>query len=559
MKDWTVLHSVGLKYTEDHPWGEIDFVVMAPGKGIVCLEIKGGEVACREGVWQTRNRRENEWHRLKRSPHLQARGNMSALRRFVLENFGRHSEAARCPFFCATVFPDVGAPPQTPETQECETIDMEDLKQPLSRSVARVLSGRQDVQLSRAPSASRETLNSICSYLRPEFDRVITRQGSVREAEERIISLADEQYRVLDMTSENDRMVVAGAAGTGKTLLALEFARREAAHGRSVLLLCFNKLLGAWLARQIDRDDYPGITTGTFHSVLRDEIKNSKYDREFSERSKSESSSEVFQSLIPFYGELAVKERNRGFDTLVMDEAQDLIAGQNVDVLGSLVRGGLKEGRWALFGDFARQAIYGPADGLSGKERLRRMLTSHELNPVRLALRKNCRNTRQIAGQTVRLAGFETLPYDLSDMEGPTVEYHYWADQQAEASKLREVIDGLLGERFKPEDIVVLAPSRFERSAVRLLAGDLPIGEVGEGADRQPNKILFSTVHAFKGMESKVVVLTGFSDIESGRYQSLLYIGMSRARSCLVVLLHDSLRKVVSARESERSETRDRP
>lgn len=548
MKDWTVLHSVGLKYTEDHPWGEIDFVVMAPGKGIVCLEIKGGEVACREGVWQTRNRRENKWHRLKRSPHLQVRGNMSALRRFVLENFGGGSEAARCPFFCATVFPDVGAPPQTPETQECETIDMEDLKQPLSRSVARVLSGRQDVQLSRASSASKETLDSICSYLRPEFDRVITRHGSVRGAEERIISLTDEQYRVLDMTSDNDRMVVAGAAGTGKTLLALEFARREAACGRSVLLLCFNKLLGTWLARQIDRDDHPNVTTGTFHGVLRDEIKNSRYDKEFSERSRLEDGSEVFQNLIPFYGELAVKERDRAFDTLVMDEAQDLIAAQNLDVLGSLVRRGLKEGRWALFGDFTRQAIYGPADGLSGEERLRRMLISHAPDPARFTIRKNCRNTHQIARQTAVLTGFEALPYDLSDTEGPDVEYRYWTDQQAEASRLREVIDGLLGEGFRPEDIIVLAPSRFERSAAKLLAGELPIGEIGEGVDRQPNRILFSTVHAFKGMESKVVVLTGFSDIESERYQPLLYIGMSRARSCLVVLLHDGLRKVVSAR-----------
>ena len=41
-KDWSVLHSLGLSRRVDGPYGEIDFVVIIPGEGIVCLEIKGG-------------------------------------------------------------------------------------------------------------------------------------------------------------------------------------------------------------------------------------------------------------------------------------------------------------------------------------------------------------------------------------------------------------------------------------------------------------------------------------------------------------------------------------
>ena len=55
-KNWTVLHSLGLARRLDGPYGEIDFVVIVPTEGVVCLEVKGGRVSCQSGVWQTMNR-----------------------------------------------------------------------------------------------------------------------------------------------------------------------------------------------------------------------------------------------------------------------------------------------------------------------------------------------------------------------------------------------------------------------------------------------------------------------------------------------------------------------
>ena len=42
-RDWTVFHSLGLSETAIGPHGEIDFVVLVPGHGVICLEVKGGE------------------------------------------------------------------------------------------------------------------------------------------------------------------------------------------------------------------------------------------------------------------------------------------------------------------------------------------------------------------------------------------------------------------------------------------------------------------------------------------------------------------------------------
>ena len=51
--EWTVLHSLGLARRRSGPYGEIDFVAIIPREGIVCLEVKGGGVSCRNGVWRT--------------------------------------------------------------------------------------------------------------------------------------------------------------------------------------------------------------------------------------------------------------------------------------------------------------------------------------------------------------------------------------------------------------------------------------------------------------------------------------------------------------------------
>ena len=54
--DWVVLHSLGLSQHIKRLYGEIDFLVLAPGLGVFCLEVKSGEVQRRQGVWQFTNR-----------------------------------------------------------------------------------------------------------------------------------------------------------------------------------------------------------------------------------------------------------------------------------------------------------------------------------------------------------------------------------------------------------------------------------------------------------------------------------------------------------------------
>jgi superfamily I DNA and RNA helicase len=48
--------------------------------------------------------------------------------------------------------------------------------------------------------------------------------------------------------------------------------------------------------------------------------------------------------------------------------------------------------------------------------------------------------------------------------------------------------------------------------------------------------VLIDTVQRFKGLEAPIVILWGLDAINLTRSQELLYVGMSRAKSLLVVV-----------------------
>ena len=88
------------------------------------------------------------------------------------------------------------------------------------------------------------------------------------------------------------------------------------------------------------------------------------------------------------------------FDVLVMDEGQDLCRQDILDLANRTLRGGLAGGRWAIFGDFTRQALYS-GRGEEGVVRL----SEYCENFVRARLTLNCRNTRSIAAETSVIGG----------------------------------------------------------------------------------------------------------------------------------------------------------
>lgn len=544
---WTVLHSLGLARRKSGPYGEIDFVIIVPGEGVLCLEVKGGRVSCENGKWRTQDRYGNV-SELKKSPFMQARESMFALRESILNHFGDGSPEASCPIGYVVVFPDVTCPPLTPEYERSDVIDTQDLRKPISRSIHRYaqnrLRGFQSRNHERLPSPSQ--VRSIRNFLRPDFDLVVAKSISLGRTESKLLSLTVEQYERLDELQENHRCLFEGAAGTGKTLLALEYARRADKSGARVLLVCFNRLLGEWLRKQT-RDT--GIKAGNWHEILKGIITASSVAEEFinqeSTALENEDYTTLFDEIYPFYAELAFVETNiNTFDVLVMDEAQDLFCQSTFELFNLAVKGGLAGGTWAVFGDFTQQALY------NGGSSSMVNLSEYCEHFVKARLNLNCRNTRRIAEETALFGGFITPPFRYGQENGVPVEHRYWSTKSSLVKALTTTIGQLLLGGVSLDDIVVLSPRRLENSALGNIEriGDAPLFDSSRSLDVLQGSIRFSTIHSFKGLESQVVIIVDIDEVEKEGPQALMYVGMSRARSLLVLMISEGTRRSVEAR-----------
>ena len=115
---------------------------------------------------------------------------------------------------------------------------------------------------------------------------------------------------------------------------------------------------------------------------------------------------------------------------------------------------------------------------------------------------------------------------------GKEVQVEQYRRSEEEVEALEKILDKLSAEKIALEDIVILSPNRLENSAAAEVKAHKISVDRGEGA------IYFSTVQAFKGLESKVIVLCGISDLSVERIRQYLYIGMTRAKGLLYIVMH---------------------
>ena len=81
---------------------------------------------------------------------------------------------------------------------------------------------------------------------------MISELGIKRNAFNRLLK---EQANILNFLEEQPYAVINGAAGTGKTMIALEKSRRHAEDGEKVLFLCFNRFLCEYFKTNYSHDN----------------------------------------------------------------------------------------------------------------------------------------------------------------------------------------------------------------------------------------------------------------------------------------------------------------
>ena len=554
---WTCLHSIGLARHVCNSYGEIDFVLMVPGEGVVCLEVKSGQVSRKSGIWEFRDKFGNKV-RDSRGPFSQASQAMYSLKAYVDQHLGQKGGLSSILFTWAVVFPHCEFSKADPAIEKWQICDNKYREKPISDFILNLFKhahekskGKNWYQPQRSRPSGKQ-LAELVSFLRGDFEFCVKKGSAIKDLEDEILHLTHEQVQCLDNLRFNKRCLFTGAAGTGKTVLAVEFSKRQALEKRRTLFLCFNRLLAQKLTA--DLAEFGALVkVDTFHHYIDDLVSRSSFVKEFKAENdkvfvdKTATSDVLFKELYPYYAELAMGEGGEEpYDTLVMDEVQDLIFPPYLDVIDGFLKGGLAGGRWAFFGDLFSQRIFSYMTGEQLLGEMEKRAPSH----VTFSLNVNCRNTRNIGRDTCRLAGFDEPPYMDSRVSGPPVQYEYYSDPKDHHDLLRKIVGELGSDGIQRSGITILSRYTLKKSPLGDSVAKIrfKICDISSKEPVSPDKdsVNFCTIAGFKGLESPAIIVSDIQELDSDRSRDLLYVAMSRAQLKLVMILPENLRQKVN-------------
>lgn len=530
--DATVLYSLPLKDHIRKSFGEIDFVVICD-KGILCLEVKGGGVERREGMWGFVGRDGlTNWKT--EGPYIQLQGNMKSLHQYLIKHFKLNDPILRSRVACCLITPDciIKSDDDTeiiPEITFNAGMHEEDLPRIFERSFKY---WSEDKGYGGKEGLSNKDKSRLVNFLRGDFNFVPPLSVMLDSSESQLLSVTNEQYQIIESMSINDRMMIQGGAGTGKTILAVEQYRKSATIGEKVLLLCFNHAIASYIREVLASDDYDvSIDVYTFHELLMD-ICNEKF--------VDDNKSDFFTNVLPnrFLKEFACTlSENDRYDRIIIDEGQDLMNMNAYLCINELLKGGWESGKWTIYYD-PNQNLFVKNDEF--QDVWRTLKKSSFVFPLTI----NCRNTRQIAEGNYAVT--HVCKATNPRAEGENVEYKTYKDKMDERKQLFNMLRWLKSNGVSKKDIVILSYYRMDNPDSCLYNADIPadIGRIKFNVLSDFDKckdIRYYTIHAFKGLEARAVILIDIDSFSDKNKIFLNYVGMSRAKVYLAMFYDHTL------------------
>jgi thymidine kinase len=492
---WLLIPSLKMRDRRDY---EIDLVVIHRDVGIFIVEVKGHKMWIEQGRWR------DERGLLNPQPLEQAQENSYKLRDFIRSldpNRFRHLIVNYAVALPNTSGIQGKLPLGLTRDQIMTIVDLDDV----ADALARLRSHQIQERLTDAD------VEAVIRFLAPNADFEHDPDASAKRARRKLESLCAAQVRALERLDANRRVVVTGGAGTGKTRLALGWARRALVRNERVLLTCFNEPLADQIDRYMVEDE--NLVSGSFLKLAMRLCGLDEAD--LSELSPAETN---LYWDIEVVGQLHrewpnIEER---FDTIIVDEAQDFSPAWIAQLESLLDPDGPR--RIMLVGD-AGQVIFDRGfhsplaeDGWTVCE-----LVNNSRNSIQIAqiLR------RVLLGAPAPMIGPESLGVEFIDATGESV-----------VEAVRSVVTMGTPRRLQlVGTTAVIASNQELRDQLRR--------ELGFGTwEERDEKIVCESVRRLKGTEFDTVILV--DDREEFDKQKL-YVGVSRAVSQLIVIGPTSL------------------
>lgn len=491
----TALHSLNLPTHQYKLTSELDFVLLLE-EMVLVVEVKGAQVSCNGGMW-TYSDRSGHYRQDREGPFKQVISGMHSLHDRLKERIGPLIDDVGFGFLVVTTDVDLAL---SSFEWDAETYCG---RGQFNRDFAKAVKGAVDYwkrrQLKKLPLA-KDLRARLLQQLRPSFDYSPLLDARASALDLAFVRLTDEQFARLDLISEAPRVVCSGGAGTGKTFLATEVARREVLAGRSVLFTCRSPILAAFVEAQL---------AGTAVVVL-------AADR------------------IP---------EGRVFDVVVIDEAQDLMNFDMLEHLERAISGGWSDGRWVMFMDQNSQAhLYGDFEPDA-------LLYVQSFGPVPAVLRTNCRNTREIVYNTRALTGADTGVAAAG--AGPQVEFVPVGDGEAETAALEAHLRRLRDQEVSAGHVTIVSMrGDWETSAARGLraarTGGLRFLDDQLAARWPVDELTWSSAVDMKGLENRFVCVIDIDALDSRIDIDRLYVTLSRPRAGLWVATRPEIGKRIA-------------
>jgi superfamily I DNA and RNA helicase len=340
----------------------------------------------------------------------------------------------------------------------------------------------------------------------------------LEKEDERLIELTEQQFRALSLLSAYRRVAIAGCAGSGKTMLAVEKTRQFAGLGMNVLLVCFNIALAEDLRLRL-----PGLDVFHFHGLC----KQAAHDASISIRPHHDDP-ELFNDVLPEALLDAAGTLGRVYDAIIVDEGQDFLENYWI-ALESLLK---DDGFLYIFYD-NNQNLYGGKGDFGGL-----------ISTPPFVLNQNCRNTRAIHEM---VATYHNDPKSLVcyGPEGRKPEMIQYSGVDDQIRQLQKMIYNLVvDEHISNQDIVILTTHGEKNTA---LVHGLKLGTftITNQPPSHLSQIQATSVYKFKGLERRVVILTDIDQRAIMNRDMVMYVGCSRARTQLIILsMEDSLHNI---------------